>query len=251
MGTNNRRGKILVWGIGINDVDAPTRWMENGKWVKDPYYSLWKGILERSYNPEYKKRNPTYISCTTHPDWHRFSKFKEWVDNQPQKDWRVLYLDKDLRVKGGKVYGPDTCCFLTPQENTIFRLSGNQLGSCRYRNDCAKSPWESLTNIGHRIKGMYLGCYTTKEEAVVVAGRESIKRIMEVVNANPHEFIRKDMMRWVEEWKQEVVLREERWATIRVELPLFEISNETPLKPTKTNCNPLFPTSPHLKHMGE
>jgi hypothetical protein len=53
-----------------------------------------------------------------------------------------------------------------------------------------------------------LGHYTTKEEAEVVAGRESIRRIMEVVNANPHQFIREAMMRWVDEWQQELLLRE-------------------------------------------
>lgn len=227
MGTNNLRGKRLIWGIGINDVDAPTHWMENGKWVNDPYYTIWRSILERSYSPSYKKRTPTYIEVTTHSDWHRFSKFKEWVDNQPQKDWRDLYLDKDLRVKGNKVYGPDTCCFLTNQENIIFRPSVVPLGYCAYRRDyIRKSPWESASSIGNTRR--YLGYYTTKEEAEVVAGRESIKRIMEVVNANPHEFIRKDMMRWVEEWKQELLLREERWA---------EVQNS---KVYQTNSLPLF-----------
>lgn len=53
-----------------------------------------------------------------------------------------------------------------------------------------------------------MGYYTTKEEAEVVAGRESIRRIVEVVNANPHQFIREAMMRWVDEWKQGLLLRE-------------------------------------------
>lgn len=212
MGTNNRRGKILLYGIGINDVDAPTNWRENGKKVADPYYSMWQKIFERCYSPLYKKQFPTYIGVTVHSDWHRFSKFKEWVDSQPQKDWRDLYLDKDLRVKGNKVYGPDTCCFLTNQENNIFRLSGNQLGvACYKRDHFRNSPWASISYIGYnKPKGInkHLAYCTTKEEAEVVAGRESIRRIMEIVNANPHEFIRRDMMRWVEEWKQELGLRE-------------------------------------------
>ena len=208
-GTNNRRGKRLVYGIGINDVDAPTRWVKNGKRVMDTYYRVWQNILERCYSPRKQKIQPTYIGCTMHPDWHRFSKFKEWIDNQPQTDWRDLQIDKDLRVKWNRVYSPDTCCFLTCQENNIFRLSGNQLGSCIYRNDCTKSPWESYSNIRY-TNGIskYLGHYTTKEEAEVVAGRESIRRIMEVVNANPHQFIREAMMRWVDEWQQELLLRE-------------------------------------------
>ena len=201
MGTNNKRGKRLIWGIGINDVDAPTNWMVNGKKVTDPYYSIWGNLIRRCYSPTQQKRKPTYIGVTVHSDWHRFSKFKEWVDNQPQKDWRDLYIDKDLRVKGNKVYGPDTCCFLTHQENIIFKPSVVPLGHCRYRKDCPKTPWESVYD-------RHFVLYTTKEEAEVVAGRESIRRIMEIVNANPHQFIREAMMRWVDEWKQELLLRE-------------------------------------------
>jgi hypothetical protein len=232
MGTNNLRGKRLIWGIGINDVDAPT-WMGNGKRVRDPYYGLWKRILERCYSPQYKKRYPAYIGVTMHSDWHRFSKFKEWVDNQPQKDWRDLYLDKDLRVKDNRVYGPDTCCFLTHQENSIFKPSIVPLGCASYKKDVVrKSPWQSVSEIGYASKrfSKSLGCYTTKEEAEVVAGKESIRRIMEIVNANPHQFIREAMMRWVEEWKQELLLREERWA---------EIQNS---KVYQTNSLPLFLT---------
>ena len=211
MGTNYRRGKVLVNGVGINDVDAPTEWLENGKRVRDPYYAIWDCIIERCYSPKFKKQNPTYIGVAVHSDWHRFSKLKEWVDNQPQKDWRDLYIDKDLRVKGNKVYGPDTCCFLTTQENSIFRPSIVPLGTASYKTDkFRKSPWESVSNIGYRTNGInkYLGCYTTKEEAEVVAGRESIRRIMEIVNANSHQFIREAMMRWVDEWKQGLLLRE-------------------------------------------
>ena len=209
MKTNNLRGKRLVYGIGINDVDALTMWMENGKRVRDPYYSMWQRILERCYSPKFKKRFPAYIGCTIHPDWHRFSKFKEWIDNQPQKDWRDLYIDKDLRVKGNRVYGPDTCCFLTNMENNIFRPSIVPLGMGRYKKYSTKISWESISQI-LRSNGIsaYLGCYTTKEEAEVVAGRESIRRIMEVVNANSHQFIREAMMRWVDEWKQGLLLRE-------------------------------------------
>lgn len=207
MGNNNQRGKRLIYGIGINDVDAHTMWMENGKMMRDPYYHIWNGLLRRCYSPESQKQKPAYIGVNVHPDWHRFSKFKEWVDNQPQKDWRDLHMDKDLLVKGSKVYGPDTCCFLTHQENNIFRPSIVPLGHCRYRKDCRKTPWESCSTGGNR-HGNHLGYYTTKEEGEVVAGRESIRRIMEIVNANPHQFIREAMMRWVDEWKQELLLRE-------------------------------------------
>lgn len=106
MGTNNKRGKRLLYGVGVNNVDAPTEWVENGKRVRDPYYAMWEGITRRCYSIKHQKQkgNSCYIGVIVHPDWHRFLKFKEWIDTQPQKDWRDLEIDKDLLVKGNRVY---------------------------------------------------------------------------------------------------------------------------------------------------
>jgi hypothetical protein len=204
MGTNRHRGKILVCGVGYNDVDAATQRLENGKLVVTPHYGVWKKMFDRCYNPKHVKAK-NYIGCTVHPDWHRFSKFKEWVDTQPQTDWQDLQIDKDLLVKGNKVYGPDTCCFLTRRENSVFKPSATKLGSIGYYKK-RKKPWQA--RVWKNGKDTYFGVYSTKEEADIVAFRVTLKSVIDLANANPHQFIREAMMRWVDEWKQELLLRE-------------------------------------------
>ena len=215
MGNNNGRGKRLIHGVGINDVDALTRWNENGKRVDCPIYVSWKDILKRCYNILWKKNHPHYNGVTVHPDWHRFSNFKEWVNTQPQSNWQELQIDKDLLIKGNKVYGPDTCCFLTRVENNLFRSqTSTKMGYASYRTDYHRNkPWVGMI-LGHKNyksrtgKTPVVGFFSTKEEAEFVAMRESMPIVIEIANANPHQFIRDAMFRWIDDWKTQLLLLE-------------------------------------------
>ena len=212
MGTNNLRrrgpGKALICGVGINDVGAPTWWIENGKKVNCPIYSCWNRMLERGHSLKFKTKYSAYDGVTVHPDWHRLSKFTEWLNTQPQVNWQELQIDKDLLVKGNKVYGPDTCCFLTNRENSVFRPRNSiKLGSVS-KNDRyeRKKPW--MCRITRCNKHFFIGSFSTKEEAEFVAMRESMPIVIEIANANPHQFIRDAMYRWIDDWKSQLLLLE-------------------------------------------
>ena len=123
MRTNNGRGKRLIHGVGINDVNAPTESRENGKRVKDGYYVLWREMLARCYSIKRQKYRPNYVGCTVHSDWHKFSNFKKWVDTQPQVNWRELYLDKDLLTKSKEINPPSPEPLLTKKRNKFGATS--------------------------------------------------------------------------------------------------------------------------------
>ena len=122
MGSKNK----LICGIGVNDSDYTLHRFDfvgatkKRVWIC-PFYQTWHGMLLRCYSEEYLNRRPTYVGCSVHPDWIYFSEFKRWMENQPREG---LALDKDLLVRGNKVYGPDTCVF-------ISRALNNFLGDCR------------------------------------------------------------------------------------------------------------------------
>lgn len=87
---------------------------ENGKLSK--CYDVWCSMIKRCYSSIYHKNKPTYESCIVDPVWHDFQNFAEWFyDNYKEG----LQLDKDIKVKGNKVYSPNTCMFVTPTENSI------------------------------------------------------------------------------------------------------------------------------------
>lgn len=103
-----------VYGVGINDADYQ---VSKGSWIC-PFYKHWKNMLARCYSPAFQRNQPLYVGCTVDPRWHRFSHFKSWMETQ---DWEGKQLDKDRKVLGNKVYGPDTCLWLTRKENLQAR----------------------------------------------------------------------------------------------------------------------------------
>lgn len=116
-----KRNKPL-FGVGINDADynVYTTGKVNGKhrytWIC-PYYKKWKLMLERCYYTKFKEKRPTYEECTCCPEWLYFSNFKAWMETQ---DWEGKQLDKDLLIRGNKIYSPETCVFVSPEVNRFI-----------------------------------------------------------------------------------------------------------------------------------
>lgn len=116
--------KKLVQGIGINDADYVVRKYEQLGYVDGkrkqklvwecPFYKAWVCMLARCYSAKLHARNPTYADCTVSKEWHTFSNFRAWMESQ---DFEGKQLDKDLLVKGNKVYGPNVCVFVSQTVN--------------------------------------------------------------------------------------------------------------------------------------
>lgn len=112
----------LVQGVGINDAGyAVTRqetFMGKRKTIwRCPYYVTWLNMLTRCYSRKFIETRPNYTECEVSPEWHIFSVFRSWMMAQ---EWKGMCLDKDLLVPGNKLYGPDTCCFVSVLVNTFI-----------------------------------------------------------------------------------------------------------------------------------
>jgi hypothetical protein len=115
-----RKGKFKdkmspsVYGVGfIGDGEYKSK--ENGKHTKA--YATWTNMLQRCYDSKCQQRHPTYNGCLVDKNWHNFQNYAQWFEENYPNDGKNYQLDKDRLVKGNKVYGPSTCCFLTPQKN--------------------------------------------------------------------------------------------------------------------------------------
>lgn len=71
-------------------------------------------------------RQPTYKGCTVIAEWHDFSNFKQWFDENYIEGF---HLDKDILVEGNKIYSPDTCRFIPQYLNNLLNTHANARGA--------------------------------------------------------------------------------------------------------------------------
>ena len=151
-----------VHGIGIIGTKYPVS--EGGKDTKE--YTLWNNMLNRCYNDTYKNKNQTYTGCEASENFKSYEYFYEWCHKQVgfgNEDW---HLDKDLLIKGNKVYSESTCVFIPKEINSMLIKSDKKrgeylIGVCWHKKDKAFIA-QVNKNKGKRD---YLGSFKTEIEA--------------------------------------------------------------------------------------
>lgn len=115
-----------VLGVGLLDVDFVTRISGASVWQLE----LWRGMLKRCFSEDAHIKTPTYVDVTVCDGWFSFANFLEWVNKEVDYKGKPegLQLDKDIIVKGNKIYSPHTCCFVPPQINSLFCATGAKRG---------------------------------------------------------------------------------------------------------------------------
>ena len=77
-------------------------------------------MIGRCFLESELKKAPRYRECSIVEDWLNFQKFAEWYYTQTGAGDKDYHLDKDILVKGCKVYSPETCCLVPQEINKLF-----------------------------------------------------------------------------------------------------------------------------------
>lgn len=159
---------------------------ENGEITR--VYNTWNNMLQRCYSEKLHRRESTYENCRASEEWLNFQNFGEWdEDNYYEVEGEKMCLDKDILIKGNKIYSPDTCIYVPQTINTLFvkcnKSRGNYpIGTYLYRNGkyvaqcCLINPKTGKSKIKH------LGYYTTQQEAFKVYKQFKERNIKEVAD---------------------------------------------------------------------
>ncbi|WP_080845590.1 hypothetical protein [Cytobacillus gottheilii] len=150
-----------VYGVGYYGVGQHIS-SENHKMSHK--YKTWHGMMRRCYDKEFHKRSPIYADCAVAEVWHNYQNFGDWYDeNYYSIDGHMMHLDKDILVKGNKIYSPDTCIFVPAAINSLFikvHDEKRKLYTCVYYN-----PKRLEYKYTARTKDKFIGSFKTHEEA--------------------------------------------------------------------------------------
>ena len=119
---NIRKGDVKdpylpsVHGVGITGVKYLCR--TNSVLTKE--YVLWTNMLRRCYSDNSKKKYPTYEGCEVSDNFKSYEYFYEWCHSQIGFSVDDFELDKDLLLKGNKIYSESTCVFIPAEINTVL-----------------------------------------------------------------------------------------------------------------------------------
>lgn len=132
--------------------------------------TLWGDLLKRCFCEKYQKRKPTYKNATVSKEWLDFQNFAEWCGSQKffnAKDasGKSYQLDKDILVRGNKVYSPDTCCFIPSQINSLFSYVKSTKGKYPVGVSYVKGRGNFHAYYSNGGKRVNLGHYKTPEQA--------------------------------------------------------------------------------------
>ena len=144
-------------------------------------YKLWSDLLNRCYNSNHKYyKNYGGKNIKVCDEWLCYANFKEWYEKHYYElDNERVELDKDILVRGNKVYSPDTCVFVPRCINVLFRDYAKESKLPRGVSlDYGK--YKAYINIDGKKKN--LGRFNTPEEAKNIyeeARLKEIKRLAE------------------------------------------------------------------------
>ena len=142
----------------------------NGKHTEA--YVCWKNMLRRCYDPYHiNYKQPSYKDCIVCKEWHCFQIFAEWYyKNYYECNNEKIHLDKDILIKGNKIYSPETCILVPERINLLFIKSNSIRGKYpigvhwdkevnKFKSKC------SILDKNGNQKSKFLGYYDTSEEA--------------------------------------------------------------------------------------
>ena len=151
-----------VYGVGILGTKYQTKF--NGVNAKE--YKLWKSMLTRCYSDTYKKKQLAYEGCEVSDNFKSYEYFYEWCHYQTGFGNDSWHLDKDLLIKGNKIYSENTCIFLPQEINKVLTKStvsrGKHLIGVYWCNTNKAFKAQVNKNKG---KQEYLGYFNTELEA--------------------------------------------------------------------------------------
>ncbi len=149
---------------------------------KNEIMTYWHNAHNRCYG---KNKKNCYKDCTMCEEWlNDKDSFISWVnENYYTVEGETMCLDKDILVKGNKVYSPDTCIFVPSRINDM-------LGGISKKNKKNSDLPIGVLQVGNRYKANIKG-YRNSHETIEEAFKDYKKHRESYIISVADEYIDK------------------------------------------------------------
>jgi hypothetical protein len=120
------------------------------------------------------KVRPNYEGCTSL--FHDFNHYVNWARQQVGYG-KGFHLEKDILVRGNKIYSEDNCVFVPLQINALLLKNNAKRGPYPIGVSKAKDKYAAHCKNGGGVPRKYLGQFGTVEEAFLAYKTFKEKRI--------------------------------------------------------------------------
>ena len=188
--TQITKGNVRDWSLarvyGVGIIDKPMI-KGNSNHTQHPLYKVWSSMLQRCYDDKLHIDRPTYEGCSVVDSFKSFTNFIDWAEKQTGSkvkdvDGKQFHLDKDILIKGNKLYSPETCCFVPHDINTQFTMSKSKRGELPVGVSKRKGSLLFRAQIKTDGKVKSLGQFKTVEEAFQVYKEAKETYVKEIAN---------------------------------------------------------------------
>ena len=152
-----------------------------GYTTKTPCHRAWYNMLKRSYREAYHSEEPAYSKCSVCEEWLDYQNFAEWYqENIYTVKGECVCIDKDLLIKGNKIYSPTTCVFLPETLNKLLIGTSVSKGEYPVGVSYHKHNNKFVSYISTPTGRRFLGYFDTPDKAATVykTEKESLIRSM-------------------------------------------------------------------------
>ncbi len=151
-------------------------------------HNIWRLIKDRCRISYWVNHGPSYQGCSIDDRWKDFQQFAYDYENMVGYGLPNRQIDKDILVKGNKIYGPDTTILVPQDINILLTNCKNARGTLPLGVTYTPNntpPY--LVRIRKHGKRVYIGRYHTPEEAFQAYKVAKEQHIKDMANLYQHE----------------------------------------------------------------
>lgn len=156
----------------------------------NPAYRAWRDMVRRC------KDHQAYEDVTICSEWLDFETFEKWhMENWPGVNG--FQLDKDILVRGNKVYSPQTCAYVPSAINNMVTVEKPKEGLLPIGVSVNGKAFKAQLRVKSRL--VHLGTFLTAEEASRAYAQGKENQIKAMAYENKHlisDRVFEALMKW-------------------------------------------------------